>query len=49
MSIIGNVFKAVVAVLMIAAVVVAGMYIYRATEPLASIYCRVRAAFYFAL
>ncbi|HET9492780.1 MAG TPA: endolytic transglycosylase MltG [Chloroflexia bacterium] len=37
MNLIGNVLKAVVAVAMIAAVVVAGVYIYRATEPLASI------------
>jgi UPF0755 protein len=33
----GNVLKAVVAVVMIGAVVVAGVYIYRATEPLASL------------
>ena len=36
MNPIGNVFKAVVAVAMIGAVIVAGVFIYRATEPLAS-------------
>jgi UPF0755 protein len=37
MNLVGNVLKAIVAVAMIGAVVIAGVFIYRATEPLASI------------